>query len=138
MKNTNKKYAKLMLAGALSFSFVAEATNYTLTENSTHITEIVSQASTKKWEKQLLGPYHKINTLTAANVREAYTAFLTNVRAQHNNWTDTEWDHAKAVLDKLDYKKNTLESQLKLDDKGKIKMLQAEFRALETGDDIKD
>lgn len=128
-----------MLAGALSFSFVAEATNYTFTDTNSHVTEVAKQASTaKKWEKQLLGPYYKINTLTAANVREAYITFLTSVREQHQNWTDTEWNHAKAVLDKLDYRKNSLESQLKLNDKGKIKMLQAEFRALETGDDIKD
>lgn len=136
MEYKDKTYAKLLLAGALAFSFAAEATNYNLQPATESIS--VTAPNDQDWHKKLLGPYSNVDTLTAANMREAYITLLENVRQLHGRWADKDWEQAKAVLDKLDYKKNTLESQLSIGDKAKIKMLQAEFRTLETTDDVKD
>ena len=127
-----------MLGAALAFSFAAEATNYNSTVTAAPAAVATQENMLQQWQKKLLGPYANIDTLTSGNIREAYITFMSSVREQHSSWSDKEWEQAKAVLDKLDYKKNTLEGQLGLADKAKIKALQAEFRTLETAGDVKN
>ncbi|GAB3822438.1 hypothetical protein [Pontibacter rugosus] len=138
MTKKYKTYTKLMLAGALAFSFAAEATNYTLAKSTEVTAKMAQEDVAMQWQKKLLGSYSDISTLTATNIRAAYITLLENVRAQHSNWNDADWNQAKAVLDKLDYKKNTVEDKLDLTSKAKIKALQGEFRTLETAGDVKD
>ncbi|PTX14653.1 hypothetical protein C8N40_11081 [Pontibacter mucosus] len=136
MKKTTKTYAKVMLAAALGFSFAAEAANYTFAEANAAVVTI--QDDKLPMQQELLGEHADINAITAANMRQAYITFMENVREQKANWGDTEWQNAKNVLERLNAHKETVEKELGTDDKGKIKMLQAEFRTLETGGDIKD
>ncbi len=129
-----------MLALALGFSFAAEATNntFTLTDSGKAAIERQQEDSATKLQQELLGQYADINALTATNLRQAYITLLENVRSKHATWTDQDWAKAQAVVNKLDAKKNTLEKQLGVDDKGKIKLLQGELRTLETKADAKD
>ena len=136
MKKTTKTYAKVMLAAALGFSFAAEAANYTFAEANAAV--VTMQDDKLPMQQELLGDHADINAITAANMRQAYITFMENVREQKANWGDTEWQNAKNVLERLNAHKETVEKELGTDDKGKIKMLQAEFRTLETGGDIKD
>jgi hypothetical protein len=140
MKRTNKTYAKILLAGALGFSFAAEAANFTLittAPNSVSQTQEQNQG-VKEFEKELLGPYAAINKINAADLRQAYIMLLQSVRDRHENWTNAEWNKAQAIINKLDARKNALSKQLTNNDKGKIKLLQGELRALEMKKDIKD
>ncbi|WP_148561627.1 hypothetical protein [Pontibacter korlensis] len=138
MKNTNKKYAKIMLAAAMGFSFVAEATNYTTAKAEAAVIRVQDDQNKPQLQQELLGSYADITTITAANLRSAYITFMENVRAKQNTWNDEDWKAAKVVLEKLDARKNTVEQQLGADDKAKIKVLQAEFRTLETKGDVED
>ncbi|WP_276498910.1 hypothetical protein [Pontibacter litorisediminis] len=136
MKNSSKTYAKVMLAAALGFSFAAEATNYTTAK--AEAVAVTVQDDKLPLQQELLGEHADINAITAQNMRQAYITFMENVREQKANWGDTEWQNAKNVLERLNAHKETVEKELGTDDKGKIKMLQAEFRSLETAGDVKD
>lgn len=137
MKRTNRTYAKLLLAGALGFSFAAEAANYTLTEKPAVQVQQDNKGVTA-FQQELLGPYAEINSIKAADLRQAYIMLLQSVRERHESWTDVEWNKAKAIINKLDARKKAIHKQLGADDKAKIKLLQGELRTLETKKDIKD
>ncbi|MCC9136809.1 hypothetical protein ACFSKU_10105 [Pontibacter silvestris] len=136
MEKSNKTHLKIMLAVALGFSFAAEATNYT-SDKSKSMAEVV-QNEAPSMQKELLGSYANIEALTASNMREAYITLLESVRAKHGNWSDEDWANAETVRNKLDSRKKALEDNLGVDDKAKIKVLQGEFRTLQTADDVKD
>ncbi|WP_461490617.1 hypothetical protein [Pontibacter sp. HJ8] len=140
MKNNNKILAKIMLAGALGFSFAAEAANYTLHTPAIPVAVAIAQDdnSVKQWQQELLGEYADVSKLTAENLRQAYITLLESARAKQANWSDQEWKKVHAVINQLDARKNVVEKQLGADDKAKIKLLQGELRALETKGDIKD
>ena len=140
MKNNNRTLAKLMLAGALGFSFAAEAANYTLHATDVPVAVTIAQDdnSVKQWQQELLGEYADVSKLTAENLRQAYITLLESARAKQSTWSDQEWKKVQAVMNQLDARKNAVEKQLGTDDKAKIKLLQAELRALETKGDIKD
>ena len=137
MKRSNKTYAKVLLAGALSFSFAAEAADYTLIEVPT-IQVQQDRQGVPAMEKELLGPYADINKIAATDLREAYIMLLQSVRDRQDTFTDAEWNKAQAIVKKLDARRKVVEKQLGTDDKAKIKLLKNELRALETKKDIKD
>lgn len=137
MKRTNRTYAKILLVGALGFSFAAEAANFTITEKPVIKLEQGNQG-VADFEKELLGPYAEINKIAATDLRQAYIMLLQSVRDRHETWTDVEWNKAKAIINKLDARKKAIHKQLGADDKAKIKLLQGELRSLETKKDIKD
>ncbi|MCX2739458.1 hypothetical protein [Pontibacter anaerobius] len=138
MKKSNRTYAKVMLAAALGFSFAAEATNYTSTNAKAAVITTQDDQNMLPMQQELLGEYADIKALTAQNMRQAYITFMESVREQKGPWADEEWQNAKNLLEKLNAHKETVEKELGTDDKAKIKMLQAEFRSLETTGDIKD
>lgn len=129
-----------MLAAALGFSFAAEAGNLVTARAKAEVVTTLQddQHNMLPLQRELLGEHADINALTAANMRQAYITFMENVREQKSNWGDEDWQNAKNLLEKLNAHKETVEKDLKTDDKGKIKMLQAEFRTLETAGDVKD
>lgn len=139
MKRTKKTYLSLLVAGALSFSFAAEAANYNAIAqgNGTTQTQQGNQG-VPAMEKELLGPHADINKIPAANLRQAYILLLEGVREKGDTWTDAEWNKAQAIMKKLDARRKVVEKDLTTDDKAKIKLLHAELRALETKKDIKD
>ncbi|MEJ8755716.1 hypothetical protein WG947_01800 [Pontibacter sp. H259] len=89
-----------------------------------------------EWEQKLLGSYADKSTITQQNVRQVYISFLENVRNQRSTWTDQDWEMAKMVLNSLNERKDEVDEGLPADDEVKIKALQMEFRALETGGDL--
>ncbi|MER2996586.1 hypothetical protein [Pontibacter populi] len=137
MKRSNKKYLGLLLAGALSFSFAAEAANYSFIAQNTELTQQGNQG-VPQLEKDLLGPYAEINKIAATDLREAYIMLLQSVRDRQDSFTDAEWNKVQAIMKKLDARRKVVSSELGNDDKAKIKLLQGELRALETKKDIKD
>ncbi|HEY4652067.1 MAG TPA: hypothetical protein VIG72_11670 [Pontibacter sp.] len=137
MKTTNKICASLLLAGALSFSAAAQATNTTTQGNGAMQTQ-QNNNGVPALQQELLGPYADINKIPAANLRQAYITLLESVRERNDNWTDAEWNKAQAIMKKLDARRKVVEKDLGTDDKAKIKLLHAELRALETKKDIKD
>lgn len=137
MKRTNRTYAKILLVGALGFSFAAEAANFTITEK--HVIQVQQgNQGVADFEKELLGPYADINKIPAADLRQAYIMLLQSTRDKSSNWTDAEWNKAQAIMKKLDARRKVVEKDLGTDDKAKIKMLKGELRSLETKKDIKD
>ncbi|HSI90901.1 MAG TPA: hypothetical protein VK927_07260 [Adhaeribacter sp.] len=93
-------------------------------------------AASGQWMQTLLGKYSDLNSITAANAREVYIAFMENVRANHGKWSDADWDEADKVFDQLDNRVDALEN-VSTKDKTKIGALKMEYRALETGDEAK-
>ena len=89
-----------------------------------------------EWEQKLLGSYADKTTITSANVRQVYIAFLESVRSQRSTWTDEDWEMAKMVMKSLNDRKEEVDEDLPTDDEVKIKALQMEFRTLETGGDL--
>ena len=137
MKISNRTFSKALLIGALSFSYAANATDNTLT----HTTVMPVQQGNQgvpAMEKELLGPYADINSIPAADLRQAYIMLLQSTRDKSSTWTDAEWNKAQAIAKKLDARKKIVEKDLTTDDTAKIKMLTGELRALETQKDIKD
>ena len=137
MKRTNRTYAKILLVGALGFSFAAEAANYTATEKPVVQVQQGNQG-VAAFEKELLGPYADINKIPAADLRQTYIMLLQSVRDRQDSLTDPEWNKVQAIMKKLDARRKVVSSQLGADDKAKIKLLQGELRSLETKKDIKD
>lgn len=80
--------------------------------------------------RQLLGPYHAIGSLTASNIAHAYTTFLAHVREVCGNWAPADWEHANAVLYRLDKKSNAFYHMLSVNDQATVKSVGSEFRKL--------
>lgn len=87
---------------------------------------------------QLLGDYSNLSTITALNVKNAYMAFITNVRDSHKTWDKPNWDKAQIVYSELNERKDEVSENIPAEDKIKITALQAEFNALRTGDNLSD
>ncbi|MBD1397629.1 hypothetical protein H9Q13_10660 [Pontibacter sp. JH31] len=93
------------------------------------------KARTAEWERDLLGQYAERSAVNTGNIRQAYLTFMQNVRARHGTWGDQDWEMAKTVLEELNQRKEALQD-LPDEDEVKIKALQMEFIALETGEDL--
>jgi hypothetical protein len=89
-----------------------------------------------KWEQDLLGTYAEPSSINAGNVQQAYVTFMDNVRSSHEVWDNEDWEMAKMVLEELNKRKEALDEEIPTEDEVKIKALQMEFTALETGDDV--
>lgn len=88
-----------------------------------------------KWEKDLLGTYADMATINAENVHQAYVTFMDNVRSRREVWDNEDWEMAKMVLEELNDRKDEINDEITTEDEVKIKALQMEFTALETGND---
>lgn len=94
------------------------------------------EAALPEWEERLLSTYSDYSTITKQNVRDVYIYFMENVRTQHTNWSNDDWDMAKLVLEKLNTRKDAIDDGLETDAEVKIKALEMEFRTLENGADL--
>ena len=108
------------------------------TEADESYASVRQEALMAEWGDKLLGQWADLDTLNAANIREAYITFMENVRAQKSQWTDTEWAMAKMVLEQLNKRKEAISADIDTDSEVKIKALQMEFLTLETAADITD
>ncbi len=96
------------------------------------------EAERAEWQRRLLGRWADQASINESNVQEAYTTFMENVRALHDNWTDQDWEMAKMVLNTLNERRKTITGDVPTDTEVKIKALQMEFNTLETAADITD
>lgn len=107
-------------------------------QNQQRATQPLQAAEIQKRQAQLLGEYKDLNTITAANIREAYLIFMGMVRAKKQNWNQNDWDYVDYIYRQLNNRKDELSTSISGADKLKIKSLQAEYLALEAGQDAKD
>ncbi|WP_207435827.1 DUF6565 domain-containing protein [Sabulibacter ruber] len=99
----------------------------------------LSQDTLKRFNQELLGSANALAAhLTAEQMRDVYTQFVQNVRMRRDSWTASDWDYVDEIYSQLNKKKDQVEDQIPAKDKLKIKALQAEYLALETGKDAKD
>ena len=108
------------------------------TEADESYASVRQEALTAEWKGKLLGQWADMDTINAANIREAYITFMENVRTQKSQWTDTDWGMAKTVLEQLNERKEEINADIDTDSEVKIKALQMEFLTLETAADITD
>lgn len=107
-------------------------------QNKQRTSQPLQPAEIQKRQAQLLSEYQDLTTITAANAREAYLIFMGTVRAKKRTWTQDDWDYANYVYGQLNDRKAALNATLSAADKLKIRSLQAEYLALEAGQDAKD
>ncbi len=107
-------------------------------QNKQRTSQPLQAAEIKKRQAQLLGEYKNLNTITAANVREAYLIFMGVVRAKKHNWNQNDWDYVDYIYRQLNNRKGEFETAISTTDKLKIRSLQAEYLALEASQDAKD
>lgn len=100
--------------------------------------EVESDMNAKKakkakaeWKNKMLGQYSDTSAITADNVSDAYASYIENVKSQHEQWSDKEWDHAEELYETLNDKKAKLEDKISKADKKKIKKLQKEYDDME-------
>lgn len=89
-------------------------------------------------EVLLLGDSYDWNSITAANMKDTYIAFMEKVRANNDDWTEAEWNAADAVFTKLQNKKDEVDENMDATDEAKIAALVTEYRTLETAADVSD
>jgi hypothetical protein len=89
-------------------------------------------------EKELLGSFGNVRTISPIHMREAYITFMQNVRAKRQNWTSRDWDYADYILQNLGKRKATVEEKLSTLDEIKIRTLIGEFYTLRSGQEFKE
>ena len=89
------------------------------------------------WERRLAGTQN-IRNLKASQMRDTYTRFMENVRAQRSDWSLRDWDYAEHVYLLLGERKQQLLDQMSNGDKMKVAALQVEFNTLRKSRDAKD
>jgi gas vesicle protein len=95
-------------------------------------------AAVTTFMQEMLGTYANVEQLTVQNMEPAYTQFLRQTRAKRREWTQRDWDYATAVFNRLNTRYRTVRLDLPARNEIRIKALQAEYEALETGRDLKD
>lgn len=136
MGNNYRKFAGLILAGVFVFACTEAVSATPHFERAKQIVQ--AGAAQRNPERELLGPYADIKSLTTSNLAHAYITFLENVKARNGNWSAQDWDGAKVVMQKLDARKNSMARILKVADVSHIKKVQAEFRKLEAQNHAKN
>lgn len=95
------------------------------------------KAALRQLETELLGPIY-ISAITPDKMLQAYTTFVSKVKAKNKTWTASDWNNADAIMEKLNYRRNLLEHKIATSELIKIKALQIQYRTLETGQDAKE
>lgn len=129
MENNYRQLVRLILAIVCVFASVAVVSAGPHFVRAKQI--IQTGAEQRNPEKELLGPYADIRSLTTSNLAHAYITFLENVKTRNGNWSAQDWESAKAVIQKLDARKNAMDRMLRVADISQIKKVQAEFRQME-------
>lgn len=88
--------------------------------------------------KELLGTYANVDQLTPQTIEPAYTQLLRQTRAKRREWTQRDWDYATSVYRRLNYRLKEIRLDVLGRDELRIRGLQAEFVAMESGRDVKD
>ncbi|GAB2961947.1 hypothetical protein GCM10027048_32790 [Hymenobacter coalescens] len=94
--------------------------------------------ATSAFTQELLGAYAGIERLSVENLEPAYTQLLRQTRDKRRTWSQRDWDYATAVFRRLNARYRAIRLDLPGRQELRIKALQAEFTALETGRDLND
>ena len=85
-----------------------------------------------RMEATLLGPYaDHLAELTPATVADAYQELLQSTRAHHKQWTERDWDYARAIYQRLNGELKRVRLDLPARDELRIRAWQTEFVALQ-------
>ncbi|UOQ74588.1 DUF6565 domain-containing protein [Hymenobacter cellulosilyticus] len=89
-------------------------------------------------QRRLLNENVTISRARANELPELYLHLLESTREQRLAWTQADWSAASAVLERLNARYEQVREQLPLEERVRIRSLQAEFRTLEKARDVKD
>jgi hypothetical protein len=89
-------------------------------------------------QRRLLNENVVISSARATELPDLYGRLLEHTRDNRRQWSQADWSSASAVLEKLNVRYEQVREQLSLDDRLRVRSLQAEFRTLEKARDVKD
>ncbi|PJJ59165.1 DUF6565 domain-containing protein [Hymenobacter chitinivorans] len=89
-------------------------------------------------QRRLLNETVTISRARANELPELYLHLVENTREQRKTWSPADWSAASAVLERLNARYEQVREQLPLEERVRIRSLQAEFRTLEKARDVKD
>ncbi|SMB84894.1 hypothetical protein SAMN00120144_3872 [Hymenobacter roseosalivarius DSM 11622] len=113
------------------------AADYTATARARN-RQPLDPAAESAFTTELLGTYATIDQLTPQSIEPAYTQLLRQTRAKRRQWTQRDWDYATSVYKRLNNQLKAIRLDVVGRDELRIRGLQAEFVAMESGRDIKD
>lgn len=113
------------------------ASDYTATARARSRQPLDSVAK-ENFTSELLGTYASVEELTPQSIEPAYTQLLRQTRANHRQWSQRDWDYASSVYRRLNDRLRAIRLDVVARDELRIRGLQAEFIAMETGRDVKD
>ncbi|ALW85806.1 hypothetical protein AUC43_12310 [Hymenobacter sedentarius] len=88
-------------------------------------------------QRKLLNTSAPINRAMASALPDLYSRLVESTRAQHSRWTKANWDEANLVLSRLNDRYSQVGDQLPIEDRVRVRSLQAEFKTLEKARDLK-
>ena len=88
-------------------------------------------------QRRLLNTSAPINRAMASALPDLYSRLVESTRLEHKRWTKSNWDDANLVLSRLNDRYSQVGDQLQLEDRVRVRSLQAEFRTLEKARDLK-
>lgn len=88
-------------------------------------------------QRKLLNTTAPLNRAMAGALPDLYGRLIESTRVSYKRWTKTDWDAANLVLGRLNARYDQVSDQLQLEDRVRIRSLQAEFRTLEKARDLK-
>ncbi|MCC3152309.1 hypothetical protein Q3A66_03510 [Hymenobacter sp. BT770] len=86
---------------------------------------------------KLLNTSAPINRAMASALPDLYSRLVESTRAQHSRWTKANWEEANLVLSRLNDRYSQVGDQLPIEDRVRVRSLQAEFKTLEKARDLK-
>ena len=95
----------------------------------------LDQAGMDSWSTKLIG-MTDYNSLNNTNLLATYQKFMDNVRANHKNYTDADWDYVDWVQKKLDEADDRI--TLSTEDEARMVAWETEYYGLKTKESIKD
>jgi hypothetical protein len=88
-------------------------------------------------QRRLLNTSAPINRAMASALPDLYSRLVESTRLEHKRWTKANWEDANLVLSRLNDRYSQVGDQLQLEDRVRVRSLQAEFRTLEKARDLK-
>ncbi len=88
-------------------------------------------------QRKLLNTTAPINRAMASTLPDLYSRLIESTRMSHKRWLKTDWEGANLVLERLNARFEQVGTQLQLEDRVRIRTLQAEFRTMEKARDLR-
>ncbi|MBC6988454.1 DUF6565 domain-containing protein [Hymenobacter sp. BT491] len=89
-------------------------------------------------QKRLLNEDVNIASARATELPDLYLRLLETTRDQRRQWSQADWSAASVVLERLNARYDKVRDQLTVEDRLRVRSLQAEFRTLEKARAAKD